>query len=224
VRSGSREQSTGIVPRLIAFRIRGRSGSALLACAVSGIALCACGSQAPTTSPLSPAQVLHTALSDATATGSVHELESTENSGKTKTFSDDVATQAGRQDITPAPRQRALVLVVRGVAYFSGDQAVLAHYFGLSPSAARAVGTRWVSIPSSSRGCAVGAYNATLPTVLDGLSLTGPLTETAPSTVSGESVVGIQGHVSLPGAPPDSVATTVFVSRVWQAATGRRDT
>jgi hypothetical protein len=157
--------------------------------------------------------VLHTALTDATAIGSVHEFESTENSGKTETFSDDVATQAGRQDITPAPRQRALVLVVRGVAYFSGDQAVLTDYFGLSPSAARAVGTRWVSIPSSSRGYAVVAYNATLPTVLDGLSLTGPFTETAPGTVSGESVVGIQGHVSLPGVPRDSVAATVFVSR-----------
>jgi hypothetical protein len=42
---------------------------------------------------------------------------------------------------------------------------------------------------------------------------TGPLTELPPSTISGEPVVGIQGDVSLQGAPPNSVAATVYISR-----------
>jgi hypothetical protein len=195
------------------WSIRRCSGSALLASAVSSIALCACGSQTRQTTPSSPARLLHAALSNATARGSVHEVGSSEKSGQTVAFSDDVAAHGGRQTITLPSGQRALVLVVGDVAYISGDQAVLTHYFGLSPSAAKAVGTRWLSIPSSSRAYVVVANDATLPTALDGLSLTGRLTELAPSTISGEPVVGIKGDVSLPGAPPNSVAATIYISR-----------
>lgn len=183
----------------------------LLLCALAALGLTACGGGAGTSNSRSPQQLLGAALSDATARGSVHEFETAQVSGRTVTFSDYLAAHSGRQEITITGGIHANVLIVGGMAYYSSNQAGLVHYFGLSPAAARQVGTRWVSnLPSAPHYAAV-ALDATLPSALSELKLTGPLTETRPTTLDGQSVVGIKGHVSTPGAGP--VTATVYVSK-----------
>jgi len=122
-------------------------------CAVVAVALWSAGvvvaqaAQAP-----SAAKLMHVALSNADARGSVHETESETTSKLKATFSDDVAVHEGRQNITRSVGEQAHVLIVAGVAYCSGNQAALINYFGFPAAIAREVGSRWVSVPSSSSG------------------------------------------------------------------------
>jgi len=149
------------------------------------------GAQAKTAS--SAAQLLRTALADASARGSVRVVETAVASKLSVTIVADAATNGGRQDITHAGGERAHVLVVGATAYFSGNQAALTGYFGLPASVAHAVGNRWVSVPSSSSGYAQVAANVTLAGALKALTPPGALTETAPTRVDGQAVVGIRG-------------------------------
>jgi hypothetical protein len=159
----------------------------------------------------SAVQLLHTALADAAARGSFHEVVSDVSGKQAMTFSDDVATSEGRQEIRKSSGEQAHVLVVAGVAYFSGNQAALVRYFGLSNTVARGVGTRWVSVSPPSHGYAVVAAGATLGSALEELTPPGPLVETAPTRLNGESVVGIRG--TLPAADGKGASEIIYISR-----------
>jgi hypothetical protein len=95
----------------------------------------------------------------------------------------------------------------------SGNRAALVHYFGFPAAVAREVGSRWVSIPSSGSGYSTVAAGATLSSAIALLAIPGHVTETNPTTVDGQAVVGIQGDVPIPGSPHTSVAATLYVSR-----------
>jgi hypothetical protein len=155
----------------------------------------------------SAAQLLRTALADASARGSVHEVQTAVASKVTIGIATDVATNEGRQEITHSGGEQAHVLVVGGTAYFSGNQAALIHYFGLPASVAHTVGTRWVSVPSSNSGYAAVAANLTLASALKSLTPPGALTETAPTRVDGQSVVGIRG---TPGSADGKDASNIL--------------
>jgi hypothetical protein len=189
------------------------SRSSVLGVVIVSFALSACGAHTPATTRSSPEQLLNAALNDATDIGSAHETESFQRSGRTETFSDDVGVIEGRQEITLAPGMVAHVRVIGGVAYISGNQTVLTKYFGFPAATSRAVGSRWVSFLAPSRAYSVVAYDATLDTALAGLELTGRLTETPPTTFSGEPVIGIRGTALLPGPFPPAVDATVYLSR-----------
>jgi hypothetical protein len=143
----------------------------------------------------------------------LHESESAQISSQTITFSDDLGVHSGRQEITLSSGMHAHVLIVGGRAYYSSTQAGLVHYFGLSAAAAHEVGARWVSNSPSAAHYAAVASNATLPSALSELELTGHLTETRPTTIDSQSVIGIRGDASVSGAGPDGATATVYVSR-----------
>jgi len=206
-------RSVAIVRRLMRLSTRRRSDAVLLACAFAGAAVSACGARTQASTAPSAAQVLRTALNDANKSGPVHEEESVQLPSVTVTFSDDVAAPGGRQEITKSTGERAHVLIVGARAYYSGNQAALVRYFGLPPTVARAVGTRWVAIPSSSSDYSTVANDATLSTALGALALTGHLTETGPITVNGQSTIGIHSNVSASGTALGSISATVYVSR-----------
>ena len=182
--------------------------------AVSVVAVwCACGVLAQATTAPSAAELMRTALSDADARGSVHEAESETTPSLTGALSDDVATHEGRQYITRSGGVQAHVLIIAGVAYISGNQATLVHYFGLPSAVAREVGSRWVSIPSSNSGYSTVAADATLSSAIASLAIPGHITETKPTTIDGQAVVGIHGDMPIPGSPQTSVVATLYVSR-----------
>jgi hypothetical protein len=189
---------------------------AILTCLLASLAATSSVAQARNAPTVSARQLLRAALRNAVARGSVHESESARLSGQTSASSDDLARHDGRQEITRSDGVRAHVLIVGGRGYFSGNQAALVKYFGLPVSEARAVGTRWVSVPASSSAFAVVASDATLQSALHLLVLTRPLKKTAPTTIDGESVIGLKGDASgfsSEAGGLGSVAGLVYVSR-----------
>lgn len=206
-------ESPNPVPSLARSTGAGTARGTIFACALAGLALSACGVQTRATSPRSPGQLLGAALSNGNARGSVHVRESAQVADRTITFSDDVATHAGRQEITLSTGVHAHVLIVGARAYVSGNRAALIRYFGFSTSAAGEIGSRWVSIPASSRSYAVVAADATLPSQLSAFALTGALSETAPTTINGRSLIGIKGNIPASGPTPSAGTATVYLSR-----------
>jgi hypothetical protein len=179
----------------------------------AGVAMCGAVAVAQASQTPSAGALMHTALTNAAARGSVHELEVEKASGVSGSMSDDISTSEGRQDITHSGGEIAHVLVVGSAAYISGNQAALTHYFGFPAAVARKVGAGWVSVPSSSSGYQTIAGNATLSSSLTGLAIPGHTTETAPTTIEGQSVVGIRGTVAVSGSSHAKVEATLYVSR-----------
>lgn len=124
---------------------------------------------------------------------------------------DDVATDEGRQDITRYGGVHAHVLVVGGNAYYSGNQAALIDYFELAPSTAKQIGSRWVLVAPSNSDYSTVAADATLSSALTEATPPGPLSETAPTTIDGESVIGIRGTLHAPKGV--SASEILYVSR-----------
>jgi ketosteroid isomerase-like protein len=139
-------------------------------------------------------------------------MEHAKGLGVAGSVTDNVENQAGTQKIILKSGAIARVLVTGNEAYISGNATVLNQYFGFPTAIAQTVGNRWISIPPSSTDFAEVSYDATLATVLKDFSLTGHLTELAPSTMDGQSVIGILGTASVPGQPAGTVGGTVYVS------------
>ncbi len=180
-----------------------------VACAAVSVLGAAGGSSAAAVSPA--ARLVATALHDASVRGSMHEVGVAVEGKSTVTLTDDLSLAGGRQDIVHFGGEHAHVLIVGDTAYFSGNEAALTGYFGLSAQSARKVGSRWVSVPKSNRDYRQLAAGATLISALGQLSPPGKLTETAPTTIDGQSVIGIRGTpASQAGATASSV---LYISR-----------
>ena len=170
------------------------------------------GAQASTKASAA-SQLLRTALRDALARSSVHEVVTERAPKASGTVITDAGTNQGRQQITHSGGVKAQVVVVGGLAYFSGNQTALVHYFGLPAAVAQKVGNRWVSVPSSSTGFSAVAGGASLAAVLGGFAVPGQLKETAPIQVDGQSAVGVTGKGPVTGATGVSVSAIVYISR-----------
>jgi hypothetical protein len=156
-------------------------------------------------------QLLHAALADAEARGSVHLATSDVLNSEETTFADDVATRAGRRDIAVSDGSRAQIVVTGQLVYISGNRQALAGYFGFSATVAARIGTGWFSTPVSKIGPAALATAAVLPSALAEITPAANLTEMTPSTLGGEAVIGIQG--SAPAALKLPGVETLYVSR-----------
>ena len=181
-----------------------------------GALLSACGSAAPVSGQPSPqaasgSQLLERALADARASGSVREVVTAHRKGENVVMTDDVGAAGGRQVIALTPSETAHVMVLGDTAYIAGGQAVLTRYFGFPAATSRQVGARWITIPSSSPDFTAVADDATLASAIRDIGLSGHLTELVPSTVDGQSVVGIIGAATHLGK--DAPLGTVYVSR-----------
>ena len=156
-------------------------------------------------------RLLASALQDASAKGSVHEVGVAVSGRQKVTIVDDIATHEGRQDVNHYGNEQAQVLVVNGTAYLSGNRAALTGYFGFTASAAHKIGTRWVSVPRANRNYAELSVGLTLASALSQLAPPAPLSETAPTTIDGQSVIGIRG---TPPKQAGAVASSIlYVSR-----------
>jgi hypothetical protein len=161
---------------------------------------CVCGAAVILASPVaqaagpSPAaQLVRAAMSNANAKGSVHETETITTKTYELIFEDDVARDSGAQTFVEKPAGiDTHVLVVNGTAYFDANEFTLHSLYGLSVSAAKEIGARWVSVPKSNSKYAAITGNVTLPSALQAVTPRGHFTETAPTKVNGISAVGIR--------------------------------
>ena len=159
-------------------------------------------------SALSAARLQSAALAALRAGGSVHVDITSHGADGTVTYSDDATANGGRQVITFAGTGHATILLIDGVDYVRADaQALHAFFEATLPQAERAAG-QWISLhPGEKLGASTYddvTAGITLNSVATELEVGRPLSKTAPATVAGQPVIGVQAPLpasdGLPGA------------------------
>ena len=124
----------------------------------------------------------------------MHEDELTQAKTFEILYSDDVGRDSGRQTLEISTGIQTHVLIANGAEYFDGNYSALTVFYGLSAAAARKIGNRWVSVPTSNRDYGAVASQVTLASALRHVMPDGQLTETAPRKLDGTPVIGIRGR------------------------------
>jgi hypothetical protein len=200
-----------------------RSNAITLTSALAGLALLAgCGSStlsSPTATataspsasatsassaaavPASASARLRAAQDALRAAGTVHVDVTSSVSGASVRFSDDAAASGGRQLVTFNKTGHATILFIPGTAYLKADAPALEGFLGCDQAQAEAAANRWVYLRPGDKFCGTD-YG----TVTDGITLSsvagelamknGTATATAPATMAGQRVVGVQGQAS----------------------------
>lgn len=148
--------------------------------------------------------------------GSVHVDITSNTTNGSVVFSDDDTANGGRQVITFDKVGHATILFIGGVGYVQGNAAGLQGFFGVTQQLAQRFADQWISLrPGNKLGA--NDYNSitagiTLSSVADELAMSGPLTLTAPATVDGQQVIGVQAPEPASAQLPATARTVLFVS------------
>lgn len=165
---------------------------------------------APPASPADPAQLLGAAETDATAAGWTHTVITFDSGGVHALYVQDDGPGQGRQDVTIDGSHHLQALVLNGTAYFKADQVAATTYMQLPAATVNQIAGKWVQVPSTDQGYSNVAADIDLASVLADTTPTAPLTETAPTTVDGQKVIGITG--GLPAAAHATGTCTLYVT------------
>jgi hypothetical protein len=157
---------------------------------------------------MSAGRLLSAALAAVRAGGSVHvDITSHARNGSV-TFSDDATGNGGRQVITFDGTGHATILLIDGVDYVQADAQALRGFFEAPLAQAEQAAGRWISLRTGEK-LGASTYDdvtagITLPSVATELKVGSPLSKTAPATVAGQPVIGVQAPLpasdGLPGA------------------------
>jgi len=168
----------------------------------------AAGTPAASGAAMSAPRLLSAALAALRAGGSVHVDISSIAHGGTVAFSDDATGNGGRQVITIDGTGHATILLIDGVDYVQADTQGLQGFFELPLTQAEQAAGQWISLrPGQKLG--TSSYNdvtagITLSSVATELQVGSPLSKSAPATVAGQPVIGVQAPApasdGLPGA------------------------
>jgi hypothetical protein len=156
--------------------------------------------------PGSPAALLASAVAALKSGGAVHVDITNQSTQGTVTFSDEATADGGRQVITTSNGGHVTILYIAGTAYVTGNGAGLTGFLSVPAAQAARLVDRWVSVrPGQTLG--QNTYSdivdgITLPSVASEIQVGRPITLTAPTTVDGQRVVGVQGFEPL--SPPSS--------------------
>jgi hypothetical protein len=160
------------------------------------------GSNANAVAGASPNQAVLLVTAAVRNAGSVHVVTSIQSQGQAATYVNDTGRDSGKQVLTAGEAQ-VTALVVDGTAYVNANQLAMSEMFQGSPSAAQEFAGKWLSFPSSDPAYAKISPTLTLTSLLQAITPTGPLTKLSPSTVDGQSVIGIRGE--LPNGGPGTL-------------------
>jgi hypothetical protein len=161
---------------------------------------------------LSPRQILSRADAAATAAGSLHFHSTTQDGQSSIVFNDDSASGSGRQDITISGGGQMTVLVVAGVGYVNGNADALQGFLGLPAATAAQLAGQWISFSSGDPGYQQVVAGVTTSSVLAEITPVGSLTKIGPTTVDGQSVVGVRGAASSSAGMPAGTKITLYVA------------
>jgi hypothetical protein len=209
-----------------------RSNAITLTSALAGLALLAGCSSSTSSSPTATATASPSASAAAVpasasarlgaaqdalrAAGTVHIDVTSSASSASVQFSDDSAASGGRQLVTFNKTGHATILFITGTAYLKADAPTLEGFMGCDQAQAEAAANRWIYLRPGSKFCATD-YD----TVTDGITLSsvagelamknGTATTTAPATMAGQRVVGVQGQPSG-GQLPASAKEVLYLT------------
>jgi len=160
----------------------------------------------------SPQLLLTAVLANASARRSVHVTQTGRLRHTTDLDSDDLTIDSGRQVITTSAGGTAQVLLIGSTAYIAGNHLALLRFFGLTSHIAAGVDGRWLRVPSSSPDYSAVVLDVTLPSQLSTVTPRGQLTETAPTTIDGQRVIGIKGRIPQSVGGPTLGTLTEYVT------------
>ncbi len=147
-------------------------------------------------SAMSAARLQSAALAAVRAGGSVHVDITSHGPDGSVTYSDDATANGGRQVITFAVTGHATILLIDGVDYVQADAQALQGFFEASLAQAERAAGRWISLhPGEKLGASTYddvTAGITLASVATELEVGRPLSKTAPATVAGQPVIGVQ--------------------------------
>jgi hypothetical protein len=182
-----------------------------VSCFASGIAVTGFAGATTTSSSGPASRELNATVASASRKGSVR-LTVHFFSGKTTgELVQDSARQSAVQTVAIG-KERVSILLLNGLAYFSGNLQGLTSYFGLPKSVAATLSGRWVSVSPADSGFKSVIAGLTLSAALKEASPTGSITKGRQKKVAGRLTQSISGTGSAQ-VPP----TTLFV-----ATTGSR--
>jgi hypothetical protein len=165
----------------------------------------ASGPPAASAPPMSAPRLLSAALAALRAGGSVHVDITSIAHGGSVAFSDDAAGRSGRQVITIDGTGHATILLIGGVDYVRADVQALQGFFELPLPAAEHAAGQWISLrPGEKLGTSTYddvTAGITLSSVATELQVGKPLSETAPATVAGQPVIGVQAPLPASDGP-----------------------
>lgn len=147
-------------------------------------------------SAMSAARLQSAALAAVRAGGSVHVDIASHGPDGSVAFSDDATANGGRQVITFAGTGHATILLIDGVDYVQADAQALQGFFQATMAQAERAAGQWISLhPGQKLGAS--SYDdvtagITLASVATELEVGRPLSKTAPATVAGQPVIGVQ--------------------------------
>ena len=159
------------------------------------------------------AGLLNSALHDAAARGSVHETESGGPTGHppTLTGSSDITNTGGTEVVHIARLGDADVMLIGSQAYLRSTRAALTQLYKFPATAAGQAAGRWVSFARSTSSNFLNLVDGlTLPSALYDVTPQGALTQTAPTKIDGQAVIGIRGKAPASYGFP---TLTLYVSR-----------
>jgi hypothetical protein len=149
---------------------------------------------------LSASRLFSAALAAVRAGGSVHVDITSDAADGSVAFSDDATASGGRQVITFDGTGHATILLIRGVDYVLADAEGLQGFFQVPLAQAEQAAGRWISLrPGEKIG--TNTYDdvtagITLSSVATELQVGSPLSKTAPATVAGQPVIGVQAPLT----------------------------
>ena len=190
-------------------RARAKALAALVvgaSCVVSGVALSGFAGAA-STAPQGPAtEELKAAVASANKKGSVRVTVHFFSGKTTGELVQDSARRSAIQTVAIG-KERVSILLLNGLAYFSGNLPGLTSYFGLPKPVATTLSGRWISVSPTDSGFQSVTAGLTLSSALREASPTGSVTKGKQKKVGGQMTQSISGTGSA-NVPP----TTLFVA------------
>jgi hypothetical protein len=132
------------------------------------------------------------------------------------TYSDDAAASGGRQVITVDGAGHVTILFVAGVGYVQADAGGLADLFEVPQSQADKFADRWIALKSGDK-LGASSYDdvtagITLASVASELQLTGTPALSAPASIGGQRVVGVQAPMPASAKLPAAARDVLYMT------------
>jgi hypothetical protein len=132
------------------------------------------------------------------------------------TYSDDAAASGGRQVITIDGAGHVTILFVAGVGYVQADAGGLVDLFEVPQSQADKFADQWIALKSGEK-LGASSYDdvtagITLASVASELQLTGTPSLSAPTSVGGQRVVGVQASMPASAQLPAAARDVLYMT------------
>ncbi len=132
------------------------------------------------------------------------------------TYSDDAAANGGQQVITVDGAGHATILFVAGVGYVQADAGGLVDLFQVPQSQADKFAGQWIALKSGEK-LGASSYDdvtagITLASVASELQLTGTPALSAPTSVGGQRVVGVQAPMPASAQLPAAARDVLYMT------------